>query len=53
MDDKFAKLHLSINNMRLKVIKTKDNPFTERLSDPVKPNNNPSAKKRDKAQEKN
>ena len=52
MDDKFAKFHTNINNMRSKVIKAKGGQQVKGLSEPVITNNNQTTKKQAKTQEK-
>lgn len=53
MDDKFAKFHASIINMRKKVIEAKGGQQVQGLSKPVVPNNRCSKKNQTKTQEKN
>jgi hypothetical protein len=53
MDDKFAKFHNGINNMRLKVIKAKDSQQLKGLSEPVITNESQLTKEQAKTQEKN
>lgn len=52
MDDKFAKFHTSINNMRKKVISAKGGQQVQGLSKPVDINLKSSSKKQTKTQEK-
>lgn len=52
MDDKFAKFHLSINNMRKKVIEAKGGQQVQGLSKPNNTISEYSKKKQSKTQEK-
>ena len=53
MDDKFAKFHAGVSNMRKKVIEAKGGQQVQGLSKPVISNNRISQKDQTKSQEKN